>query len=166
MIYLECYVALCSDWTSCHVRVREISISKAVLFIITTFALRYNRLLLSAKIRRRRPTPATLFRLTDPPSPEEDGGHHQVDGHLFTCTKTQRTRFALYSSANTKLEVSKVGGVSPEGGGIMKGGSRRYCEPCFYCQVKSSERGGPFKYAQNNIQISVCMNLQHKVKKK
>uniref|UniRef100_A0A3Q1JID1 Protein phosphatase 1 regulatory subunit 1B n=1 Tax=Anabas testudineus TaxID=64144 RepID=A0A3Q1JID1_ANATE len=28
-------------------------------------------------IRRRRPTPATLFRLTDPPSPEEDGGPHQ-----------------------------------------------------------------------------------------
>nr|XP_020460921.1 protein phosphatase 1 regulatory subunit 1B-like [Monopterus albus] len=28
-------------------------------------------------IRRRRPTPATLFRLTDPPSPEEDSGLHQ-----------------------------------------------------------------------------------------
>uniref|UniRef100_UPI003AAB55AE protein phosphatase 1 regulatory subunit 1B-like n=1 Tax=Centroberyx gerrardi TaxID=166262 RepID=UPI003AAB55AE len=28
-------------------------------------------------IRRRRPTPATLFRLTDPPSPEEEGGPHQ-----------------------------------------------------------------------------------------
>nr|XP_061822644.1 protein phosphatase 1 regulatory subunit 1B-like [Nerophis lumbriciformis] len=28
-------------------------------------------------IRRRRPTPATLFRLTDPPSPEEDCGSHQ-----------------------------------------------------------------------------------------
>ncbi|CAN9509140.1 unnamed protein product [Ophioblennius macclurei] len=28
-------------------------------------------------IRRRRPTPATLFRLTDPPSPEEDSGSHQ-----------------------------------------------------------------------------------------
>ncbi|XP_061612466.1 protein phosphatase 1 regulatory subunit 1B-like isoform X2 [Phyllopteryx taeniolatus] len=28
-------------------------------------------------IRRRRPTPATLFRLTDPPSPEDDGGSHQ-----------------------------------------------------------------------------------------
>ncbi|XP_041672216.1 protein phosphatase 1 regulatory subunit 1B-like [Cheilinus undulatus] len=28
-------------------------------------------------IRRRRPTPATLFRLTDPPSPEEDLGPHQ-----------------------------------------------------------------------------------------
>ncbi|XP_054625036.1 protein phosphatase 1 regulatory subunit 1B-like [Dunckerocampus dactyliophorus] len=28
-------------------------------------------------IRRRRPTPATLFRLTDHPSPEEDGGSHQ-----------------------------------------------------------------------------------------
>ncbi|XP_037320516.1 protein phosphatase 1 regulatory subunit 1B-like [Pungitius pungitius] len=28
-------------------------------------------------IRRRRPTPATLFRLTDPPSPEEDIGPHQ-----------------------------------------------------------------------------------------
>ncbi|XP_047465179.1 protein phosphatase 1 regulatory subunit 1B-like [Mugil cephalus] len=28
-------------------------------------------------IRRRRPTPATLFRLTDPPSPEEDSGTHQ-----------------------------------------------------------------------------------------
>ncbi|XP_040885386.1 protein phosphatase 1 regulatory subunit 1B-like [Toxotes jaculatrix] len=28
-------------------------------------------------IRRRRPTPATLFRLTDPPSPEEDSGPHQ-----------------------------------------------------------------------------------------
>uniref|UniRef100_UPI0037E744FC protein phosphatase 1 regulatory subunit 1B-like n=1 Tax=Semicossyphus pulcher TaxID=241346 RepID=UPI0037E744FC len=27
-------------------------------------------------IRRRRPTPATLFRLTDPPSPEEDIGNH------------------------------------------------------------------------------------------
>ncbi|XP_028286991.1 protein phosphatase 1 regulatory subunit 1B-like isoform X2 [Parambassis ranga] len=29
------------------------------------------------QIRRRRPTPATLFRLTDPPSPEEDSGPHQ-----------------------------------------------------------------------------------------
>ncbi|KAM9716036.1 uncharacterized protein ACNS7B_022152 [Menidia menidia] len=28
-------------------------------------------------IRRRRPTPATLFRLTDPPSPEEESGPHQ-----------------------------------------------------------------------------------------
>ncbi|XP_074476438.1 protein phosphatase 1 regulatory subunit 1B-like [Sebastes fasciatus] len=28
-------------------------------------------------IRRRRPTPATLFRLTDPPSPEEEIGPHQ-----------------------------------------------------------------------------------------
>ncbi|KAK2820456.1 hypothetical protein Q5P01_023415 [Channa striata] len=28
-------------------------------------------------IRRRRPTPATLFRLTDPPSPEDDGSPHQ-----------------------------------------------------------------------------------------
>ncbi|XP_075906772.1 protein phosphatase 1 regulatory subunit 1B-like [Nelusetta ayraudi] len=28
-------------------------------------------------IRRRRPTPATLFRLTDPPSPEEDAGPQQ-----------------------------------------------------------------------------------------
>lgn len=28
-------------------------------------------------IRRRRPTPATLFRLTDPPSPEEDSSPHQ-----------------------------------------------------------------------------------------
>ncbi|XP_053722281.1 protein phosphatase 1 regulatory subunit 1B-like isoform X2 [Synchiropus splendidus] len=28
-------------------------------------------------IRRRRPTPATLFRLTDPPSPEDDGGPQQ-----------------------------------------------------------------------------------------
>ncbi|KAK2884715.1 protein phosphatase 1 regulatory subunit 1B-like [Channa argus] len=28
-------------------------------------------------IRRRRPTPATLFRLTDPPSPEEDSAPHQ-----------------------------------------------------------------------------------------
>ncbi|KAK7919470.1 hypothetical protein WMY93_010754 [Mugilogobius chulae] len=28
-------------------------------------------------IRRRRPTPATLFRLTDPPSPEEDSGSQQ-----------------------------------------------------------------------------------------
>ncbi|MED6289448.1 hypothetical protein CHARACLAT_002880 [Characodon lateralis] len=28
-------------------------------------------------IRRRRPTPATLFKLTDPPSPEEDSSSHQ-----------------------------------------------------------------------------------------
>ncbi|XP_030611756.1 protein phosphatase 1 regulatory subunit 1B-like isoform X4 [Archocentrus centrarchus] len=28
-------------------------------------------------IRRRRPTPATLFRLTDPPSPEEESSPHQ-----------------------------------------------------------------------------------------
>ncbi|XP_034427407.1 protein phosphatase 1 regulatory subunit 1B-like [Hippoglossus hippoglossus] len=28
-------------------------------------------------IRRRRPTPATLFRLTDPPSPDEDCSPHQ-----------------------------------------------------------------------------------------
>lgn len=32
---------------------------------------------LFVEIRRRRPTPATLFRLTDPPSPEEDSGPHQ-----------------------------------------------------------------------------------------
>ncbi|XP_061666827.1 uncharacterized protein LOC133495836 isoform X1 [Syngnathoides biaculeatus] len=30
------------------------------------------------QIRRRRPTPATLFRLTDPPSPEDDGGPQQL----------------------------------------------------------------------------------------
>uniref|UniRef100_A0A3P8V997 Protein phosphatase 1 regulatory subunit 1B n=1 Tax=Cynoglossus semilaevis TaxID=244447 RepID=A0A3P8V997_CYNSE len=30
-----------------------------------------------AKIRRRRPTPATLFRTTDPPSPEEEKSPHQ-----------------------------------------------------------------------------------------
>uniref|UniRef100_A0A673A1N0 Protein phosphatase 1 regulatory subunit 1B n=1 Tax=Sphaeramia orbicularis TaxID=375764 RepID=A0A673A1N0_9TELE len=28
-------------------------------------------------IRRRRPTPATLFRLTDPPSPDDDTSPHQ-----------------------------------------------------------------------------------------
>ncbi|XP_030611755.1 protein phosphatase 1 regulatory subunit 1B-like isoform X3 [Archocentrus centrarchus] len=33
-------------------------------------------------IRRRRPTPATLFRLTDPPSPEEESSPHQVDVHV------------------------------------------------------------------------------------
>nr|XP_057917103.1 uncharacterized protein LOC131109286 isoform X2 [Doryrhamphus excisus] len=32
------------------------------------------------QIRRRRPTPATLFRLTDHPSPEEDGGSQWVLG--------------------------------------------------------------------------------------
>ncbi|XP_061120324.1 protein phosphatase 1 regulatory subunit 1B-like [Syngnathus typhle] len=31
-------------------------------------------------IRRRRPTPATLFRLTDPLSPEDDPGSHQCLG--------------------------------------------------------------------------------------
>lgn len=36
------------------------------------------------KIRRRRPTPATLFRLTDQPSPEEDTGPHQVDELVYT----------------------------------------------------------------------------------
>lgn len=46
---------------------------------------------LSAKIRRRRPTPATLFRLTDPPSPEEDSGPHQVHQLLSGVVPKKRS---------------------------------------------------------------------------
>lgn len=42
------------------------------------------------KIRRRRPTPATLFRLTDPPSPEEDAGSQQVGQPLLTSSACMR----------------------------------------------------------------------------
>ncbi|CAB1312175.1 unnamed protein product [Coregonus sp. 'balchen'] len=39
-------------------------------------------------IRRRRPTPATLFRLTDQPSPEEENDNHQwVIGENGVLTK-------------------------------------------------------------------------------
>lgn len=47
---------------------------------------------LFAKIRRRRPTPATLFRLTEPPSPEEDIGPHQVDQMVCTIWDLKSTR--------------------------------------------------------------------------
>uniref|UniRef100_A0A3P9KIT2 Protein phosphatase 1 regulatory subunit 1B n=2 Tax=Oryzias latipes TaxID=8090 RepID=A0A3P9KIT2_ORYLA len=44
------------------------------------------------QIRRRRPTPATLFRLTDAASPEEDSGQRQVAQLIV-----------LFSSLNSKL---------------------------------------------------------------
>lgn len=54
---------------------------------------------LFAKIRRRRPTPATLFRLTDPPSPDEDIGPHQVDQLFFT----------IWGSKNpTQIQISMI----------------------------------------------------------
>ncbi|XP_054898925.1 protein phosphatase 1 regulatory subunit 1B-like [Poeciliopsis prolifica] len=47
-------------------------------------------------IRRRRPTPATLFKLTDPPSPEEDSSSHQWVLGENGSTKAKLVHMATY----------------------------------------------------------------------
>ncbi|XP_061562594.1 protein phosphatase 1 regulatory subunit 1B-like isoform X3 [Phycodurus eques] len=55
-------------------------------------------------IRRRRPTPATLFRLTDPPSPEDDGGSHQwvAGGNGVLRAKTLNSASSAYQPPSLK----------------------------------------------------------------
>ncbi|KAE8284090.1 Protein phosphatase 1 regulatory subunit 1B [Larimichthys crocea] len=69
------------------------------------------------QIRRRRPTPATLFRLTDQPSPEEDTGPHQwvlgENGALkaklvHTSTYQPPSLKAVQRMAQAHLDMSSV----------------------------------------------------------
>ncbi|XP_056152676.1 protein phosphatase 1 regulatory subunit 1B-like [Lampris incognitus] len=53
-------------------------------------------------IRRRRPTPATLFRLTDPPSPEEDTGAHQWVRGENAPLKAKLVNTAVYQPPSLK----------------------------------------------------------------
>ncbi|XP_070708216.1 protein phosphatase 1 regulatory subunit 1B-like [Pempheris klunzingeri] len=53
-------------------------------------------------IRRRRPTPATLFRLTDPPSPEEDIGPHQWVLGENGALKTKLVHTSTYQPPSLK----------------------------------------------------------------
>ncbi|XP_028332502.1 protein phosphatase 1 regulatory subunit 1B-like [Gouania willdenowi] len=53
-------------------------------------------------IRRRRPTPATLFRLTDPPSPEEDGTSHQRVLRDNTALKAKLVHMTSYQPPSLK----------------------------------------------------------------
>ncbi|XP_057681794.1 protein phosphatase 1 regulatory subunit 1B-like [Corythoichthys intestinalis] len=55
-------------------------------------------------IRRRRPTPATLFRLTDPPSPEDDSGCHQwlAGENRVLKTKTVNNTSSTYQPPSLK----------------------------------------------------------------
>ncbi|KAM8837464.1 protein phosphatase 1 regulatory subunit 1B-like [Spinachia spinachia] len=53
-------------------------------------------------IRRRRPTPATLFRLTDPPSPEEDVGPHQWVLGENGALKAKRVHTSTYEPPSLK----------------------------------------------------------------
>ncbi|XP_023196334.1 protein phosphatase 1 regulatory subunit 1B-like [Xiphophorus maculatus] len=53
-------------------------------------------------IRRRRPTPATLFKLTDPPSPEEDSSSHQWVLGENGSTKAKLVHMATYQPPSLK----------------------------------------------------------------
>ncbi|KAM3859996.1 protein phosphatase 1 regulatory subunit 1A-like [Diretmus argenteus] len=53
-------------------------------------------------IRRRRPTPATLFRMTDPPSPEEEGGPHQWVLGEHGALKAKRVNTSVYQPPTLK----------------------------------------------------------------
>ncbi|XP_028989802.1 protein phosphatase 1 regulatory subunit 1B-like isoform X2 [Betta splendens] len=63
-------------------------------------------------IRRRRPTPATLFRLTDPPSPEEDSGPQQVD-RFQTCRISQQTGWVLGENGALKAKLVHASTYQP-----------------------------------------------------
>ncbi|XP_076857022.1 uncharacterized protein LOC143510970 isoform X2 [Brachyhypopomus gauderio] len=56
-------------------------------------------------IRRRRPTPATLFRLTDHPSPEEDGSHQQLAVCENGVLKPKKDNTATYQPPSLKDDV-------------------------------------------------------------
>ncbi|XP_007558283.1 protein phosphatase 1 regulatory subunit 1B-like isoform X1 [Poecilia latipinna] len=53
-------------------------------------------------IRRRRPTPATLFKLTDPPSPEEDSSSRQWVLGENGSTKAKLVHMATYQPPSLK----------------------------------------------------------------
>ncbi|KAM4715535.1 protein phosphatase 1 regulatory subunit 1B-like [Anableps anableps] len=53
-------------------------------------------------IRRRRPTPATLFKLTDPPSPEEDSSSHQWVLGENGAMKAKLVHMATYQPPSLK----------------------------------------------------------------
>uniref|UniRef100_A0A672GCI2 Protein phosphatase 1 regulatory subunit 1B n=1 Tax=Salarias fasciatus TaxID=181472 RepID=A0A672GCI2_SALFA len=57
-------------------------------------------------IRRRRPTPATLFRLTDPPSPDEDSGSHQWVLGDNGALKAKLVHMSTYQPPSLKGESS------------------------------------------------------------
>ncbi|XP_036429180.1 protein phosphatase 1 regulatory subunit 1B-like [Colossoma macropomum] len=73
-------------------------------------------------IRRRRPTPATLFRLTDHPSPEEENPSHQLAVCENGLLKAKRVNTAVYQPPSLKavqkmveahLQSSETGRDSP-----------------------------------------------------
>ncbi|XP_015238576.1 PREDICTED: protein phosphatase 1 regulatory subunit 1B-like [Cyprinodon variegatus] len=53
-------------------------------------------------IRRRRPTPATLFKLSDPPSPEEDSSSHQWVLGENGAMKAKLVQMATYQPPSLK----------------------------------------------------------------
>ncbi|XP_028675217.1 protein phosphatase 1 regulatory subunit 1B [Erpetoichthys calabaricus] len=53
-------------------------------------------------IRKRRPTPATLFRVSDHPSPEEEGGPHQRVLAENGILKPKRTNLCAYNPPTLK----------------------------------------------------------------
>uniref|UniRef100_A0A3Q2DVU4 Protein phosphatase 1 regulatory subunit 1B n=1 Tax=Cyprinodon variegatus TaxID=28743 RepID=A0A3Q2DVU4_CYPVA len=55
-------------------------------------------------IRRRRPTPATLFKLSDPPSPEEDSSSHQWVLGENGAMKAKLVQMATYQPPSLKEE--------------------------------------------------------------
>ncbi|XP_076857021.1 uncharacterized protein LOC143510970 isoform X1 [Brachyhypopomus gauderio] len=59
-------------------------------------------------IRRRRPTPATLFRLTDHPSPEEDGSHQQLAVCENGVLKPKKDNTATYQPPSLKAVQKMV----------------------------------------------------------
>ncbi|KAI4876873.1 hypothetical protein NFI96_020416 [Prochilodus magdalenae] len=59
-------------------------------------------------IRRRRPTPATLFRLTDHPSPEEDNPSHQLAVCENGVLKAKRVNTAVYQPPSIKAVQKMV----------------------------------------------------------
>ncbi|XP_063074601.1 protein phosphatase 1 regulatory subunit 1B-like [Engraulis encrasicolus] len=73
-------------------------------------------------IRRRRPTPATLFRLTDHPTPEDDLCSHQNTTEENGVLKHMRSNIAVYQPPSLQV-VQKMAQAhmlkfqsSPEGG--------------------------------------------------
>ncbi|XP_041828920.1 protein phosphatase 1 regulatory subunit 1B-like isoform X2 [Melanotaenia boesemani] len=79
-------------------------------------------------IRRRRPTPATLFRLTDPPSPEEESGSHQWVLGENGALKAKLVHMSAYQPPSLKavqkmaqahlssLDMKSVDGEEPSSG--------------------------------------------------
>ncbi|XP_028989804.1 protein phosphatase 1 regulatory subunit 1B-like isoform X3 [Betta splendens] len=88
-------------------------------------------------IRRRRPTPATLFRLTDPPSPEEDSGPQQWVLGENGALKAKLVHASTYQPPSLKavqrmaqahlssLDMSSVDNEEPSSGEEEEGGEKR-----------------------------------------